>query len=178
MSQRNEAGAAARWERQENEARQRRKTRKQIEREKREQEELDRAVQATPSPPDSMIRAVTNTPGLRLLYQNERVEPVTDALPRAQQQTEDVPGSAFTRWLSSRLNERLDREIMGTAFGNQPPKEDANLLQDRAKVARAAKLLEDTSQLLSRLVAGLEVTPDEAMALKARVDAGIQAFNS
>jgi hypothetical protein len=47
----------------------------------------------------------------------------------------------------------------------------------QAKVARAQKLLLDSSNLLSRVIAGLEVTPDEAKALKARLDAGIQAFN-
>jgi hypothetical protein len=46
----------------------------------------------------------------------------------------------------------------------------------RAKVARAQKLLMDSSNLLSRVIAGLEVTPEEAQALKARVDAGVEAF--
>jgi hypothetical protein len=48
----------------------------------------------------------------------------------------------------------------------------------QAKVARATKLLCDSSNLLSRVVAGLEVTPDEAKALKSRVDAALVAFSA
>jgi hypothetical protein len=64
-----------------------------------------------------------------------------------------------------------------TSF-NPVPGPTEQIMRMQAKVARATRLLCDSSNLLSRVVAGLEVTPDEAKALKSRVDAALVAFSA
>jgi hypothetical protein len=78
--------------------------------------------------------------------------------------------------INQALNMAMMQEV-GPGLYTGPTKNPvADLDAMRAKVARALKLLMDSSNLLSRIIAGLEVTPEEAQALKARVDAGVEAF--
>jgi hypothetical protein len=134
-------------------------------------------------------------PQLQALYRSAVQNPALDFIPGVYQGCSCV-------MCRSRRNEHeaaRQRQLELGAVENQPQPSDSSLWatgpvfqnffqsfspkpepleidQARAKVARASKLLADTSQLLSRVIAGLEVTPDEAQALKARIDAGVEAF--